>query len=99
APLPEPEAGPRGAGGLAAASVDGALYVFGGEWFDNSGGGVYAQVWRYDPQTDAWTEMGRMPTPRHGLGAVTVGSQIATIGGAAQPSGSQTTATLNWFTP
>ena len=99
APLPEPEAGPRGAGGLAAGSVDGALYVFGGEWFDNSGGGVYAQVWRYDPQTDAWTEMGRMPTPRHGLGAVTVGSQIATIGGAAQPSGSQTTATLNWFTP
>ena len=97
--MPEPENGPRGAGGLACASVEGALSVFGGEWFDNSGGGVYTQVWRYDPQTDAWSEMGRMPTPRHGLGAVAVRNVIATIGGAAQPSGSQTTAKLDWFTP
>ncbi|WP_440959503.1 Kelch repeat-containing protein [Oceanicaulis sp. LC35] len=99
APLPQPEAGPRGAGGLACASVEGALYVFGGEWFDNSGGGVYAQVWRYDPQSDSWSDMGRMPTPRHGLGAVTVRNVIATIAGAAQPSGNQTTAKLDWFTP
>ena len=99
APLPAPEAGPRGAGGLACASLNGALYAFGGEWFDNSGGGVYAQVWRYDPQSDSWTEMGRMPTPRHGLGAVTVGDSIATIAGAAQPSGVETTGKLDWFTP
>lgn len=99
APLPEPEAGPRGAGGLACASLNGALYAFGGEWFDNSGGGVYAQVWRYDPQSDSWTEMARMPTPRHGLGAVTVGDRIATLAGAAQPSGVQTSARLEWFTP
>ena len=81
------------------ASVEGALYVFGGEWFDNSGGGVYAQVWRYDPQSDSWTGMGRMPTPRHGLGAVAVRNAIATIAGAAQPSGVETTAKLDWFTP
>lgn len=43
--------------------------------------------------------MSRMPTPRHGLGAVTLGDAIATIGGAAQPSGTQTTAKIDWFTP
>lgn len=99
APLPVPEAGPHGAGGLALAELNGALYAFGGEWFDNAGGGVYAQVWRYDPASDAWSEAERMPTPRHGLGAVTLDGAIATIGGAAQAGGNQTSAALEWFTP
>ena len=97
APLPEPEAGPHGSGGLAAAVLDGAIYAFGGEWFSASGGGVYAQVWRYDSGADAWSEAGRMPTPRHGLGAVTVGDAIATIGGAGRAGGADTSAVLEWF--
>lgn len=97
APLPDPNAGPVGAGGLAAASLNGQLYAFGGEWFDNSGGGVYSQVWAYNPQTDAWSEAGTMPTPRHGLGAVTLGDAIWTIAGAARAGGNETSAAVEVF--
>ena len=99
AALPEPEAGPRGSGGLAAAVLGGAIYVFGGEWFSSTGGGVYDQVWRYDAEADAWSEAGRMPTPRHGLGAVAVGEAIATIAGAARAGGEATSAAVEWFRP
>ena len=99
APLPEPETGPRGSGGLAAAVLNDAIYVFGGEWFSSTGGGVYDQVWRYDAGADAWSEAGRMPTPRHGLGAVAVGDAIATIAGAARAGGVDTSTRVEWFRP
>lgn len=99
APLPEPEAGPRGAGGLAAAALDGRIHAFGGEWFSSTGGGVYAQVWSYDPDADAWTEAGRMPTPRHGLGAVTIDDSIWTIAGASRAGGNETSAAVEVFRP
>ncbi|MFP4519928.1 MAG: Kelch repeat-containing protein [Oceanicaulis sp.] len=99
APLPEPVAGPRGAGGLAAAVLGDALYVFGGEWFDNAGGGVYRQVWVFDTVEDRWREAGAMPTPRHGLGAVTLGDAIYTIAGAAQAGGDETRAAVEVFRP
>jgi len=101
APLPEPSEGPRGSGGLAAATLDGLIHVFGGEWFSD-GGGVYTQVWAYDAQADAWSEAGRMPTPRHGLGAVAApfngAPAIYTIGGAAQAGGNDTRAAVEVFT-
>ena len=99
APLPEPETGPRGAGGLAAAVLNREIFVFGGEWFDSTGGGVYAQVWTYDRQADAWREVTRMPTPRHGLGAVTLDNRIWTIGGAARAGGNETRAAVEVFAP
>lgn len=99
APLPEPAAGPRGAGGLAAAALGDAIYVFGGEWFDNSGGGVYSQVWAYDAAEDRWRDAGAMPTPRHGLGAVTRDDAIYTIAGAARAGGNETSAAVEKFRP
>lgn len=99
APLPAPAAGPRGAGGLAAAVVNTALFAFGGEWFDNSGGGVYSQVWAYDAGADSWSEAGAMPTPRHGLGAVTRDNAVWTIAGAARAGGNETSAAVEVFTP
>jgi len=99
APLPEPQAGPRGAGGLAAAALNGRVYAFGGEWFDSTGGGVYTQVWAYDPQSDAWSQAGVMPTPRHGLGAVTLDDAIWTIAGAARAGGNETSAAVEVFRP
>ena len=99
APLPEPEAGPRGSGGLAAAALNGEVVGFGGEWFDSTGGGVYPQVWAYDREADAWREATRMPTARHGLGAVTLNNAIWTLAGASEAGGNATSAAVEVFKP
>lgn len=100
APLPVPAQGPHGSGGLAAGVLDGVIYAFGGEWLSD-GGGVYTQVWAYDARTDSWTDAAAMPTPRHGLGAVTAPFQgrpaIYTIGGAAERGGNATSAVVEVF--
>lgn len=78
-----------GAGGNAAGVIRGQLYVFGGEYF-HDGGKVHAEVWRYDARTDDWRPAPPMPTPRHGLGGITIGDAIWLVGGARKPSGSDT---------
>ena len=98
APLPQPRRGPLGTGGHAAAALDGVLYVFGGEWFSD-GGGVYDQVWAWEAGRDAWEEVTRMPTPRHGLGALAHDGAIYTIGGAAQRGAVDTSAAVEVFRP
>ena len=94
APMPKG----AGAGGNAAGVLDSILYVFGGEYFDN-GGRVHPEVWAYDPGKDAWTPAAPMPTPRHGLGAVTIGGAIWLVGGAKKPSGNDTSNTVESFEP
>lgn len=101
APLPKskrPEA-PLGQGGLAAAVWNGFIYAFGGEWFGaNPGrGGVYADVFEYDPREDKWRAVAEMPRPRHGLGAVALEDGIYVLGGAAEVGGSQTSRALDRF--
>lgn len=92
APMPKGS----GAGGNAAGVIAGRLYVFGGEYFDN-GGRVHPEAWEYDPVADTWAAMPPMPTPRHGLGAVTIGSTIWLVGGAKKPSGSETSDVVERF--
>jgi len=92
APMPKGS----GAGGNACGVIGGRLYVFGGEYFDN-GGRVHPEVWEYNPASDAWVAMPPMPTPRHGLGGVTIGNTIWLVGGAKKPSGSETTDVVESF--
>ncbi len=84
APMPNWTRGaPAGRGGHAAAVMEErGICVFGGEWFgDNSG--VYDSNLVYDPARHRWTGYApAMPRPRHGLGAVSLGGSIYTIGGA-----------------
>ncbi|MEM1372324.1 MAG: kelch repeat-containing protein, partial [Pseudomonadota bacterium] len=89
---------PQGQGGLAAGSVGGKLYAFGGEFFDN-GGGVYPEAWAYDPARDTWDAIPDMPQPRHGLGAVAVEDEIYLIGGALKVGGNMTSNLVEIFTP
>ena len=89
---------PQAQGGLAAAAVNGKLYAFGGEFFDN-GGGVYPESWMYDPATDKWSALPDMPNPRHGLGAVALDGKIYVIGGALQASGVDPSNIVDVFTP
>lgn len=90
---------PQAQGGLAAASIGRHGYVFGGEYFSPGSGGVYAEVWHFDADADRWYDAGRMPVPRHGLGAVTVGEEIYVVAGATAPGGAGTSNRLSVFTP
>ena len=92
APMPKGS----GAGGNAAGVIAGKLFVFGGEYF-HDGGKVHAEVWAYDPRTDAWEAAAPMPTPRHGLGGITTGDGIWLVGGARKPSGSDTSDVVERF--
>ncbi|MEM6415821.1 MAG: galactose oxidase [Pseudomonadota bacterium] len=98
APLPKsmrPNA-PQGQGGTAAASFNGKVYCFGGEWFGQMPG-VYPDAWEYDPQSDHWRAVQPMIRPRHGLGAVTLNDGIYLLGGASGPSSKGVTAYLDRF--
>ena len=92
APMPKGS----GAGGNASGVIGGKLYVFGGEYF-HDGGKVHAEVWAYDPRRDAWEAAAPMPTPRHGLGGITIGDGIWLVGGAKKPSGNDTSAVVERF--
>jgi N-acetylneuraminic acid mutarotase len=82
---------PQAQGGLAATTLNGKLYVFGGEqWLPEQK--VLAESWVYDPETDIWTALPPLPTPRHGLGASAVGDRIFVFGGATKPGGNAATA-------
>ena len=81
---------PQAQGGLAATSLNGKLYVFGGEqWVPEQK--VFAESWVYDPKTDIWEALPPLPTPRHGLGASAVANRIFVFGGATKTGGDAAT--------
>lgn len=90
---------PEARGGIACATLAGAIYVFGGEYFDANGGGVYSSVMKYTVKTDTWETLGDMPVPRHGLGAVSWQQSIWVIGGAKQAGAKGTSDRVSVFTP
>ena len=73
--------------GIAGATVNGKVYVFGGEGVN----GTFDENERYNPITDSWQTMPPMPTARHGLGAAALGSRIYVLAGGLTPGGSRST--------
>jgi len=72
---------PTARSGIAAALLNGRIYVFGGEGSQ----GTFGENEAYDPQTNTWETLEPMPTARHGLGAAVVGDTIYVIGGGETP--------------
>jgi len=72
---------PTARSGIAAAELNGRVYVFGGE----GSNGTFDENEAYDPQTDTWETLEPVPTARHGLGAAVVGDTIYVIGGGPTP--------------
>ena len=75
---------------LAAAVVDGKVYVVGG-----TEGGYYPPSYLdanqdYDPATDTWRTVAAMPTARSALVAVGVGRQVFAMGGSSEANTSET---------
>jgi N-acetylneuraminic acid mutarotase len=73
---------------MAAAVVDGKIYVIGGRI--PFGGGSNSNE-QYDPVTDTWTTKAILPDFRYGLAAAAVNGKVYTIGG----SGGSTYTDLN----
>ena len=44
---------------------------------------VFGQMESYDPATDTWQRHAPMPTPRHAVGAVSIGDWVHVAGGGA----------------
>jgi N-acetylneuraminic acid mutarotase len=96
APLPQKR------GGMGKAVwLGGEFYVIGGETIDGGGGatsqGVYARVDVYDPFANTWRTDTPMPTARHGLYPVRVGSSVYVAGGGTA-AGFSASAVLEVFT-
>lgn len=61
-------------------------------------GQVHGQMESYDPATDTWQHHAPMPTPRHGMGAVTIGDFVYVAGGGPIVGGAVKTAVHEAFT-
>lgn len=66
--------------GIGAVSVNGSIYVLGGE----QNQGTFDNNERYNPVNNIWTEVEPMPTPRHGLGVASIDDKIYAIGGGPE---------------
>jgi len=80
----------------------GRFFAMGGESGQFVGGQltgqVHGQMESYDPVADTWQSHAPMPTPRHGMGAVTIGEFIYVAGGGPIVGGGVKTAVHEAFT-
>jgi N-acetylneuraminic acid mutarotase len=81
APLPTPR------GWLAAAAINGKLYVVGGWKEGMIGADAFSILEVYDPATDSWTTGAPMPTPRFDLAAGVIDGKLYAVGGFYCPNG------------
>ena len=75
---------PTACSGIAAAVLEGRMFVFGGE----APSGTFNQVEAYDAKGKRWRRHARMPMARHGLGAAAVAGRIYVISGGPTPGDS-----------
>jgi N-acetylneuraminic acid mutarotase len=70
--------------GIAAATYNDTIFVFGGEDAGGFNPKTYGNNENFNPATGLWTSKESLPTPRHGLSATTVNDQIFVIGGGPE---------------
>ena len=73
-----------------AVGVGNRMYLFGGFRYPDSGAGGWFpenKAWMFDLDTQAWTRLPDMPTPRGALAAAHADGKIYVIGGAKIPEG------------
>jgi non-specific serine/threonine protein kinase len=72
---------PTRRGGLAAAATcSGQIIAVGGEAAE-----TFAEVEAYDLNSGTWHALPALPTPRHGLGVVAIGTVLYTLSGGPRP--------------
>jgi N-acetylneuraminic acid mutarotase len=70
----------------ASAVLNDKIYVAGGEVQTNEYLAAFRAFEAYDPATNSWERLPRMPSPRHGLAAGAVGNRIHLVSGDIQSS-------------
>lgn len=79
----------RARGGINGVVANGCLHIFGGEGSDSDPNGVYPDHDLYEPVSDVWLSIGRLPIPVHGVtGAAYVDGLIHLPGGGTSQGGS-----------
>ena len=68
--------------GLAAAELNGKLYVLGGYNTIDRSTHYENTLEEYDPTTNQWTRRSPMPTARYGLGLAAIGGRLYAVGGS-----------------
>ena len=62
-------------------TYDGRIYVAGGEVAGEALVGAFRAVEAYEPATDSWTILPRMPMPRHGVAGAFLGNRFHLVSG------------------
>lgn len=78
---------PTARSALGYATINGKIYVAGGEFQDPHMMATFRAVEAYDPATNSWSTMPPMPVSRHGLAAGAIGNKLILVGGDVQSSG------------
>lgn len=65
----------------------GRIYVAGGEHQDNHLLAAFRALEAYDPATNSWEELPKMPMPRHGLAGAVIGDRLHLVSGDVQSAG------------
>lgn len=90
--------GRDGQWGGGAARIGSKIYVAGGEWFDRDGGGLYTDVFEFDPTKDSWRMVGPWALARHGFGCASVGGKLYAAGGGLSYGWYNASGNLDVFT-
>lgn len=80
----------------------GKVYVFGGGIMPTPGGGNWFPTnrsWAFTPETNTWSEIAGMPTPRGGGFAAELGGKIYVIGGAGYHPGQKEDVSISATVP
>ncbi|MBI2491784.1 MAG: galactose oxidase [Candidatus Rokubacteria bacterium] len=65
----------------------GRIYVAGGEGQNDQFMAAFRAVEAYEPATNRWTALPRMPAPRHGLAGAALGTRLHLVSGDVQSAG------------
>ena len=65
----------------------GRIYVAGGEFQDDRLMAAFRALEAYEPATNRWTTLPRMPVPRHGLAGGVLGNRLHLVSGDVQSAG------------
>ena len=63
------------------------IYVAGGEFQDDSMMAAFRALEAYNPATNSWAILPRMPVPRHGLAGAVIGNKLHLVSGEVQSAG------------